>query len=933
MRGVVVAIDLETTGLDVKNDEIIEIGAVRMQEGKIIDEYATLVKPNISIPDRTTLLTGIKPEDVSNAPSIKAVLPDLLSFVGDAPIIGHSVGFDLAFMNKHGVFTSNTPLDTYDLASVLLPNAPRYNLHSLTTMFDIALEDAHRALDDARAAGVLYWQLYLMTLKLPLHTLQAINRAAHGMQWAASATFASALQEREDRTQAQAQNPTIAPQPSDALSESRPALKPNEEQVQLETEAITRIFGADGELAQAMSGYEHRPQQETMARLITQAFNTSEHLIVEAGTGTGKSLAYLIPAFEWASLNNQRVVISTDTIALQDQLLNKDIPNLQRILGINLNASVLKGRSNYLCLNRFETLKRRGPTSIEELRVLAKILVWRLEDQSGDKTTISLRGPAENNIWNRLSSADGEGCRANACRTTLGVNCPFHNAYKQAEASHLLIVNHALLIADAKSENRVLPDYQYIIIDEAHHLEEAVTNSMRFTIDEATLMRRLEDIGNTKRGLLADLVRSLRESDTPTKTVTRVEDYIESVTQATTEMGTHVHNLFKALRALAEHVGNLSRGDYVSNIRIEEQQRTTRSFGQVQRKWHILRQFMEVISDAATELSEVLVKLEDYNIENHADLQRNMEIVSQYLNNTNTNLDGFIEEPDSNTIYWLSVSQDGRQLALHTAPLHVGPLITEHLWNQKQSVILTSATLRTNGNFEHIRERIHAETIEAHEVGSPFDYKSSTMLFLPTNLPEPNEFNRYQKAIEKSVIDLSAVLGGRVMVLFTSYGQLRQTAKNITPRLALGNITVYDQSDGTSRQSLLENFKSTERAVLLGTRSFWEGVDIPGDDLSALIITRLPFPVPSDPIFAARSDTYQNSFNDYAVPEAILRFRQGFGRLIRTNTDRGIVVIMDARITSKRYGSAFLDALPDCTIKQANIDELSNTAREWLNIK
>ncbi|MCU0496455.1 MAG: DNA polymerase III subunit epsilon, partial [Anaerolineae bacterium] len=239
-------------------------------------------------------------------------------------------------------------------------------------------------------------------------------------------------------------------------------------------------------------------------------------------------------------------------------------------------------------------------------------------------------------------------------------------------------------------------------------------------------------------------------------------------------------------------------------------------------------------------------------------------------------------------------------------------------------------TLRSADNFSFIHDRLHAEGVETLEVGSPFNYRDSTLLYIPNDIPEPTDKHGYQKAIERGIIELAAALNGRVLVLFTSYSQLRQTAQAIGPRLALGGITVYDQSDGSSRQALVDGFKSTDKAVLLGTRSFWEGVDIPGESLSALVITRLPFTVPTDPIFAARSETYNDQFNQYALPDAILRFRQGFGRLIRTRQDRGIVSVFDSRILHKSYGTQFIEALPECTVKYGSLDGLAQAAADWL---
>ncbi|MEL6270478.1 MAG: helicase C-terminal domain-containing protein, partial [Chloroflexota bacterium] len=369
----------------------------------------------------------------------------------------------------------------------------------------------------------------------------------------------------------------------------------------------------------------------------------------------------------------------------------------------------------------------------------------------------------------------------------------------------------------------------------------------------------------------------------------------------------------------------------VVQVGIEESNDEQIFVQKLQQQWEILAQFMEVISEATGELSSVLGKFNEYDIDNYNDLLRSTQTVARYLEDTRTTLHTLVTAPDPNTIYWISVTPDMKRIGLNTAPLHVGPVVTENLWNSKRSAILTSATLRTSGTFDHIRERVHADMVSTYEVGSPFDYKSSTMVFLPTDMPEPRESQTYQQMVEQAILELAVALDGRVMVLFTSYGQLRQTSRIITPVLANQGITVYDQSDGTSRQNLLEGFKTTDKAVLLGTRSFWEGVDVPGESLSALIMARLPFPVPNDPVFAARSDTYENHFNQYAVPEAILRFRQGFGRLIRTKTDRGIVVILDSRITTRSYGASFIDSLPDCTIESAPLNQLAKAARAWLN--
>ncbi|MEP7291714.1 MAG: helicase C-terminal domain-containing protein, partial [Chloroflexota bacterium] len=334
--------------------------------------------------------------------------------------------------------------------------------------------------------------------------------------------------------------------------------------------------------------------------------------------------------------------------------------------------------------------------------------------------------------------------------------------------------------------------------------------------------------------------------------------------------------------------------------------------------------------EAMHHLAVALTRLEPYEIADYEELVSSTETASRFFEEVQLQLNNFANSPNDNGIYWISAGQDSDYLAIQSAPLHVGPLVEEYLWHAKESVVMTSATLQTNRSFDYIRERLNATEVETVEVGSPFNYHDSTLLYVPNDMPDPNDRYHYQQAVERGLIELTAALNGRVMSLFTSYTHLRTTAQAITPRLALGNISVFDQSDGSSRQSLLDGFKNSERAILLGTRSFWEGVDIPGDTLSALVIVRLPFSVPTDPVFAARAETYSDSFNNYTLPDAILRFRQGFGRLIRTRTDRGIVAIFDSRVLTKSYGSTFLASLPDCTVKVASLSALPAAALEWL---
>lgn len=924
MRGTLVAVDLETTGLDPLRDSVIEIGAVRIENGTITEEYSTLINPGIAIPGQVTNLTGISNEQVSGAPRIESVIPALRDFVGSVPVIAHNIMFDITVLNRYGILKDNLRLDTYDLAATLLPSAARYNLTSLTLESGIALEHAHRALDDARATALLYWHLWQRALTLPYSTLREIDQATGDLAWDARPFFVAVAQDliNSATTDQPAGSRLFAP-----FTAAKPFPTP-ERTAPIATETVTNIFTEQGTLAQGLPSYEQREQQGQMAEHVTRAFNEARHMMIEAGTGTGKSLAYLVPAILWAVENNQRIVISTNTIALQDQLIHNEIPLLKALLAVDFEVAAVKGRSNYLCPRRLNTLQRRKPTNIDELRTYAKVLVWLLESQTGDKNELNLRGNAEHTAWQRMSAED-ESCTIDQCHAAMNGVCPFYKARKTAESAHLLIVNHALLISDVLNDENVLPDYRYLIIDEAHQLEEAITRGISSRLDESMLARRLSDLGNARRGLMGDLLSSVSQH-APQKDADKLARFIETISAATSAMGVHIEALFKAVQGMLLDIQHIRASDFGTTVRITAQHRGKSSFAHVQAVWATLNEFFEVVGAALARLTASMHKLEQYNIPELNDLISSTSTAARYLADMRAQLNAFLVQPDENTIYWISVGQHVERPAFHTAPVHIGSLMEQYIWGRKDAVVLTSATLRTNGEFNFIRDRLYAEDVETIELGSPFNYRESTLVYVPDDFPEPNEKEEYQLAIERGIIELATALDGRVMALFTSYSQLKQTAHAIAPRLELGNIAVYDQSDGSSRQMLLDGFKSTQKAVLLGTKSFWEGVDIPGDSLSALIITRLPFAVPLDPIFAARSETYQDSFQDYAVPDAILRFRQGFGRLIRTQTDRGIVAIFDRRVITKTYGASFLQSLPDCTMKSGRLEDLPAAAVNWL---
>ncbi len=952
---VYVALDLETTGLNAERDTIWEIGAVKFRPGahgrddEVLDTWSTLVNPGRPLPFKIQQLSGVTDADLKGAPELHQVLPHLLRFVGDHPLLGHNVAFDLNFLRASGRFLANPLIDTFELASILLPRQSRYDLGALAEGLEIPVSVRHRALEDAQTSRALFLALLEVGERLPLHILKEINRLAAPGHWPLKEVF----QELERRAGALGKGLRRAPSidededagPLFVVSADDRPLRPRDPPEPLDVDELAALLQPGGALARALPGYEHRAPQVEMLRAVAEAFNNGDHLMVEAGTGTGKSVAYLIPAILYALRNQTRVVVSTNTINLQDQLYHKDLPLLQRVLGIGdpaapdssapFKVALVKGRSNYLCPRRLNALRNAHGLSPDELRVLAKILVWLPTTTTGDQAELFLPSDQDRAVWAKVA-VDPDGCTTERCTQEQKGRCFFYRVRRQAERAHIIIVNHSLLLADVATENRVLPEYRHLIIDEAHHLEEAVTDQLSFMADRgstAALLARLSPPGAAQAGGLLGDVLARCKPVLPPETFTHVGDMVASLQREVDQTSARLNTFFEEVGEFVKsHQEGASAEGYDQRLRIFPATRSQPAWSQVEIAWDNAALPLHRLSNGIDRLRGLLTDLDVYDIPDLEGLLADLGAVSRQLMTLHEQLTALVSAPSPESVYWAELGGRGQRVSLHAAPLHVGPLVQEHLLNKKDTIIMTSATLRTAGSFNFICSRLNAYDVRTLTVGSPFDYEASTLLYLPTDMPEPNTPG-YQQTVERTLIALCKATRGRTLVLFTSHSQLRRTAQAIAPLLADEDIVVYEQGDGSSRRQLLENFRTTPNSVLLGTRSFWEGIDVVGEALSCLVIVRLPFAVPTDPIFAARAESMEDPFNQYSVPDAILRFRQGFGRLIRSQTDRGVVVVLDRRIQSKSYGQLFVESLPQCTVQRGPLAKLPKIAAEWIDLK
>ncbi|MFN2143243.1 MAG: helicase C-terminal domain-containing protein [Candidatus Promineifilaceae bacterium] len=931
-----VAVDVETTGFDPARDEIIEVAAVTFSGSDILDEFSTLIYPQRDIPAEITRLTGISNQMVEDAPIMTAVRTHLRSILGNNPLVGHNVDFDLGFLREARVGIGNQRIDTLTLASILIPEAGRFGLEALADFLYLPLphgRQAHRAQADAELTIELFLALRERAMQIPLAQLDEIVHAGQLIGWPETLFFQEVLAERARHAFSGAELRQRGRLPklfSPPKLEGR-ALIPNDVPLPIDVEMVADMLRPGGNFSQVFDGFEYRPQQEEMMIAVAETFNVGDHVLVEAGTGTGKSIGYLLPAAFWSVQNGRRVVVSTNTINLQDQLIHKDIPELQKCLPFELRAAVRKGRSNYLCTRLFQQMRRRGPASADEMVVFARILLWLPHTETGDVAEIPMRSREERSVWSRLNG-ENVVCTADQCAAE---RCPLYMARQRAEQAHIVIVSHALLLADVSMENMVLPHFDDLVVDEAHHLESAVTSGLSFRADRRSLENTLREVSSDRSGLVADVLRRLGGS-LPVHLRGELDGISNRLRQEAELAQARLDEFFAMLDFfLQEHLQ--ARSQFAQQIRVTPALRVQPGYDEVEISWDNVSKHLQVIARYLSKLAEIVDNISIQNdIEDADELRGALLTNGRDLDDARRQLDEMIFAPMEEKIYWVEVNRDF--VSLHAAPLHVGPLVESHIFAEKESVILTSATLRTaspgsygESTFDYIRQRLHAGSANELAVGSPFDYENSTLVYLSTDIPEPNQPG-YQRYVEEAIIDVATALGGRTMVLFTSYAQLRQTLQAVEGSLRSNGIEVLAQTQGASRQQLLKRFKEPDsRSVLLGTRSFWEGVDVPGPALQALVIPRLPFDVPSDPVFAARSETFENPFFEYSVPEAVLRFRQGFGRLIRRKSDEGVVVVLDKRVLTKRYGQSFLEALPPATILRQRNNRIGEITLRWLN--
>jgi DNA polymerase-3 subunit epsilon/ATP-dependent DNA helicase DinG len=928
-----VALDLETTGLEPDRDEIIEVAAIRFDAGGVIDRFHSLVNPGRALEYRIALLTGIDQAELRAAPHFSSIAREVEEFIGLDPIVGQNPGFDTAFLERNGVQIFAPSFDTFDLASLLLPSLRERSLGAIADHLGIPFETRHRAMADADAAREVFVELRARLGASPPELLAEAERLAAASDWPLRHLLQEVAAEAHRSTAERAYGlvhsfvkaPPPAPEPLHPTSRLT-VVAPSEPESLLASAATRSAFAA----------YEERPEQTQMARTVAEVLAEGGELIVEAGTGVGKSLAYLLPSALHAVRNSARTVISTNTINLQDQLLAQDIPIARRLLaaaGIDasdMSVTQLKGRANYVCLLRWTSARHAASLTSGEARVLVRVLFWLAATDTGDRAELGLRYE-DDQAWSRINAADA-GCMTMQCQYVRDGSCFLLRARRRADAAHLLIVNHSLLLSDIAAGGNVLPQYRHVVIDEAHHLEEEATRQLGFTASETNLLDWLDALHARGRerdaGLVGSVLSAARGAHQAIGAAPQLQSLARTLAESVRRVRPHLPTFFEQIRVFArEHAG--ARGDYDDRMPINRALRVQPDWGDIETAWFSCEEQLAQVSGIVDELVAMLAQMNPSDILDRDGILADATQVYADGERLRHGISRIIEKDDRNTICWITIGRYDAAPALSSAPLSVAESLRAGLFNGINSAVLTSATLSIDGQFGYIRDRLGLPDARELQLGSPFDYRSSTLMLTVTDMPEPDQVG-YADAVQAALIDLVSATEGRALALFTSHAALRTAYNGIKGALEEQGILVLAQGiDGTPRQ-MLGVLRENNRCVLLGAASFWEGVDVVGEALSLLVIARLPFPVPSDPVFQARSELFEQPFDQFALPQAVLRMKQGAGRLIRSKTDRGVLVVFDRRLRSRAYGETFLRSLPDGTLRDVYSRDLAAEAGAWL---
>ena len=915
-----IAFDFETTGLQVETDRAIEVAAIMFKDGKPAEKFVTLINPQIPISDLIADITGITNEMVTEAPLEKEIIDDLFEFLGDYPIVAHNTPFDLSFLRamaeRHNKdFIERKCYDTLTLSRAFLFFQPTHNLSAVSEYFNLSSEGAHRAEKDTENCGEVFIELVHEVASYNLDLISNIITFLNPFEVHNKDLFiniGNLLTKKGNLKTAIVSSELAKPQNKNIFF--------HDAKTNINTTNSVDVFGENGLLNQTFDSYELRPNQINFSEYVDNILSGQGGIgVIEAGTGLGKSMAYLYPAIKYShdNSNENPIILSCYTKHLQDQLFNNDLPTLTKAIDTSIKAVLLKGRNNYLCKTRLRWLINSSDKMLsgEEAMNLLPVLVWLEHTSTGDLDEC----PGFSNgftyrLMGLIQSEQGF-CTSSICAKHDG--CFFGPLRKIAYQSNLIVVNHALLISDAQSKSKIddsmgfLPENNAVIIDEAHNLPKAAYHQLTLSFDHRSLNYILDRIDPKHN-------HSVRWNN-KLRTIAAIHSKFEisrSTLSGLVEEGRDLIKIFfdKMTSNAYHHFDPNSK--YSTKIIIDD---LNEHFTPLEKELNELKSALHSLRNHIRKLREDLLDIDETRedfIELHQLFDRSEGSLSDILILT----ESITSNQNKEYVYWYEGNfrtiSGATQLILtvNMAPIQPGIELANSIFKSIDFCILTSATLRTKLSFDYFLNRVGLDSVEFDDVSStvyesPFSYNDQVTYFQYAG----NDSQR-PDIIAKTILHCHRKFNKRMMVLFTSRAQLDNTSQLLRQLSHKADLPIFAQKRQTSRMGLIRGMKQVKNGILLGTNAFWEGVDLPGDLLEVLMIIKMPFDVPTEPTVKAYGKMIEerggNSFMDYALPESVIRFRQGFGRLIRTTYDEGIFIVMDDRIINKRYGISFSESIP-----------------------
>ena len=915
-----IAFDFETTGLQVETDRAIEVAAIMFKDGKPAEKFVTLINPQIPISDLIADITGITNEMVAESPFEKEIIDDLFEFLGDYPIVAHNTPFDLSFLRamaeRHNKeFIERKCYDTLTLSRAFLFFQPTHNLSAVSEYFNLSSEGAHRAEKDTENCGEVFIELVHEVASYNLDLISNIITFLNPFEVHNKDLFiniGNLLTKKGNLKTAIVTSELEKPQNKNIFF--------HDAKTNINSTNSVDVFGENGLLNQTFDSYELRPNQINFSEYVDNILSGQGGIgVIEAGTGLGKSMAYLYPAIKYShdNSNENPIILSCYTKHLQDQLFNNDLPTLTKAIDTSIKAVLLKGRNNYLCKTRLRWLINSSDKMLsgEEAMNLLPVLVWLEHTSTGDLDEC----PGFSNgftyrLMGLIQSEQGF-CTSSICAKHDG--CFFGPLRKVAYQSNLIVVNHALLISDAQSKSKIddsmgfLPENNAVIIDEAHNLPKAAYHQLTLSFDHRSLNYVLDRIDPKHN-------HSVRWNN-KLRTIAAIHSKFEisrSTLSGLVEEGRDLIKIFfdKMTSNAYHHFDPNSK--YSTKIIIDD---LNEHFTPLEKELNELKSALHSLRNHIRKLREDLLDIDETRedfIELHQLFDRSEGSLSDILILT----ESITSNQNKEYVYWYEGNfrtiSGATQLILtvNMAPIQPGIELANSIFKSIDFCILTSATLRTKLSFDYFLNRVGLDSVEFDDVSStvyesPFSYNDQVTYFQYAG----NDSQR-PDIIAKTILHCHRKFNKRMMVLFTSRAQLDNTSQLLRQLSHKADLPIFAQKRQTSRMGLIRGMKQVKNGILLGTNAFWEGVDLPGDLLEVLMIIKMPFDVPTEPTVKAYGKMIEerggNSFMDYALPESVIRFRQGFGRLIRTTYDEGIFIVMDDRIINKRYGISFSESIP-----------------------